>query len=656
MARAKGSFAKRLLWTLAIVLVLGAGAWGAANLLLPRAKIAADLERTLSDRLGRPVKIRGGVNPTLWPVAGIEARDVHIANLPGGAAPDLISAEAFDVGVSPQALLSGRVEVRRLLLRRPVVRLEKAADGTVNWKLGSGAPKAAGLGWLKDLRLEQVSVEGGVLSYLDGASGKRQDLDQLDLSFALDSLDRPLKVEGGFWWKGRSIRLDLDLAQPRLTLAGEAAPVGFSLKSELLTLRLDGALDPAAGQLVGRFDASGPSLRALSAWTGKAMGSGKSLGAFALNGRLTRQGTSLKLEGAQIALDHLRASGDLDIDLSRPRAYASGQLYFAVLDLNPYLGPEGPPGAGWSTTPIDLSGLSAFDADLQLSAGAVAWRRVKLTGVGGSLALNGGQADIRIERMALYGGSGSGRVVLSQGGRSARAAFALNLSGVQARPLLTDLAALDRIEGTARLNANLAGAGANQAQIMKGLAGTATVEVASGSIRGADLAAVSRQVTSVLSGQAVGANARTSFSTLSADFTVSGGVASTSNLRLVTAAVTLNGVGRIDLGNQALDLSIKPQGAAKLGGRSLDLSAVPFRVSGPWSKLAFTPDLKGLAEAELRGKLGQALGGDDSSGIGGLLKGLGGKGTKDQAPTDGSAPAPARKKNPLKDALGGLAH
>ena len=654
MAKRAGSVWMRLALGLGVLLGLAVAALVVLAVWLPTTGVSTDLAKTLTQRLGRQVSLDGGVRLAVWPVLGVEAHGLKISNIPGGQAVNLIEAEAVDVGVAPLDLLKGKVSVDRILLRAPVVRLEKLADGRVNWTLGANTPQPNGRApsWLKDLKLSQVLIERGAASYFDGASGKTQGVTDFGLTLALASLDTPLHGAGAFTWNGRPVSIDIGLAQPRALVDGQPGPVALTLTSDPLTLKLDGQFAPRTGGLTGAVDARGPSVRGLAAWAGRPMGAGAGLGAFFVKGRLTREDQTLRLEAASFGLDHLRANGDLAFDLAKPRLTVSGRLALGGLDLNPYLGPAGPAGAGWSTAPINLSGLSAFDGDLDLTAGQVAAGALRVSGAALHLTLAGGTADAQISRMGVYGGGGSGRVLLSQGSGGARIVVSANLSGVQVKPLLQAVMQCDRVEGAGLVALNLAGAGGNQAQIMRSLSGRASVMVTNGALLGVNLGAVSTQIQSSLSGGATGAGARTAFSSAGADFSVAGGVASTQNLRVASSPVSLTGVGRIDIGGQSLDLAIKPAGSASFAGRGLDLSAVPFRMYGPWSHISYAPDLKGLAEAQLKGQLGGLVGGD-GGGLGGLLKGFGG-GSAPGQPSTAPTKTPQKKPAGLQDVLGGL--
>jgi len=651
MAKQGMGLGGRLLVGVAAVAGAAALAVFGASAYVAHSNMAAELARVLSDKLGRPVTLKG-VKLTLWPVLGVEAGEPAIANIQGGRAAHLIEAQSVAVGVAPLPLLGGRIEVRDIVLQAPSVHLEKLADGRVNWTLApkSTAPAQPPPSWLKDLRIDRLLISGGALSYLDGASGRTQTLSQLNLSLALQGLDQPLAGKGDFAFGDQPAKFGFGVASPRALMAGKATAFNLSLDSKPVTLSVGGHFAPDPEGLSGDIDVHGPSLRDLAALAGSRMTPGPGLGAFSARGHIVRQGQVIAITGAQIGLDHLKASGNVTLDLSGSRPKASGDVATADLDMNPYLGPEAPPGAAWPRQPIRLDALKAFDADLQVRAGAVEFRKYKASNVHLAAKIAEGQADIAIAQMALYGGTGTGRVTAAPLANGGRFAFLFKLTGVEAKTLLSDAFKVDKLEGQAAADINLVTSGGDANALMHALAGKASMTVTNGAVLGVDLAAVSKKPASAITGGAVGANAKTAFSVAGADFTLAGGVASTKDVSLSGPGVSVGGVGAINIGEQSLDMAIKPQAAGKALGKSYSLGGVPIRIHGPWAKLSYEPDLTGAAEAALLGQIGKS-GGD---GLAGLLGGLTGDKSPAKTPATSDPSTTKKKSSNLSDILGGL--
>jgi AsmA protein len=668
MARAKRAWRRPLLAAVATVALVVVAAMAGATFWLARSSVAAELEQTLSGNLGRQVRIGRGVHLVFWPVLGIQADGVSIANIDGGQAANLLEAESVDVGLSPLPLLSGRLEFRKVALNGAAIHFEKLADGRVNWNLSNHPPEPGERPpeWLKDLRVDDLLVRRSTVSFYDGRTRLTQAIGDIDMSLRLTGLDHPALLKGRFSWAGQAANVDLTADDPRALLNGGRSHLALTFASKPLSLKISGIAGIAPGPIEGDVDISGPSARDLARLTGKPMKPGPGLGAFAVTGHLTKDGPVIGFDHARLKLDHLNAAGDLSVDTTNARPFVRGDLHTASLDMNPYLGPEPPPARDWPTTPIGLESLHAFDADLNLAADHVQFRKIGISQARLRVRLQDGAADIGIDQMSLYGGVGTGELRAADQSGLGGYGFRFQLRGVRAKTLLSDLATIDRVDGSATAVVALAAQGRNVDQIMHSLSGKASLTVSNGAVVGADLGALSSNLTSALTGGAVGPNARTAFTVAGADFTLVHGVAATKNLTISGAGVSVSGLGSIDLGSRSTDMLIKPQGKVGFGGHKINLGAVPFRVHGPWAKLSYEPDLSGAAQSLLARQAESLIGTGgqgDASGIGGLLQGL--TGARGSEPADGgTGPAPDRSQrasrpspqpSPLGDLLNGLA-
>ena len=272
------------LGVLLVSAVVGLALW------LPGSFVARDLQATLSDKVGRPVQVTGGVHLTLWPIFGVEARGFSIGNLPGGQAAHLVEADAIDVGIAPLPLLAGRIEIHQVGLTGPRIHLEKLADGRVNWMLGKASPDPSFRtpDWIKDISVDNLSIRSGQIAYADLKANGRQALDQINVTIKLAGLDKPGTAIGDFSLDGEAAKVDLTLDRPRALLAGGTSPVHLSLDSKPLMLRLNGSGGFGSGALEGVVDISGPSLRELARIGGKPLAASPGLGAFHVTGHLVR--------------------------------------------------------------------------------------------------------------------------------------------------------------------------------------------------------------------------------------------------------------------------------------------------------------------------------------------------------------------------------
>jgi AsmA protein len=470
-------------------------------------------------------------------------------------------------------------------------------------------------------------------------------------------------VKGGLTWNKEAITVDTTIANPRALSAGAKSDLKAKVEGEVLTASFDGTLSLGDEGMQGTVDFNTASARRLAAWAGADLPKGRGFGPMKLSGSMRASQNELAFWDAKLLLDGMNGSGKLLLTTPAggvPRA--TGEFELDRLDLNAYAGSDAAPkgsaaggGAAWSDAAIDFAGLGSMEANINLVVNAIHAGGMKIGKSELRLDLREGSLRALLEKVALYGGTGSGLVWLGSSGSKPRFELELSFSGVQGEPFLTDAAGFTQLSGTGNITMRVGAIGSSQRALMKDLRGTAEIKFTDGAIKGVNLAEIARTIQSALSGAAVGPGAKTDFAELSGSFGISNGVAANNDLKLLNPFVRLTGAGVIDIGNQTLDYRVEPKAVRSAEGQggqgNLGGVGIPFRIKGPWSKLSYAPDLSGVLNSTVDSIL---KGGDpleslkDSSGLGDLL---GGK--KKQQPGTQPAPSDPKKKDPL-DPLKGL--
>lgn len=623
---------KKALVVIAGLIVLVAAAVLALPALVPAERIKNEAAAAVKAATGRDLTIAGDVDVSVFPALAVQVADVALANPPGFAAKDMLRLKSLDIQLRLFPLLSGRVEVDAFVLTAPVVALEIDRKGRANWVFETGAEAGtasrpaggtAGGGAPADIRLGDVRIVDGRVSYADARSGLHEEVDGVDLALRLDSLDQPLSADGGLNWRGKPVRVALNVVRPRAVIEGGTSPVDASVAAEAVTLAFKGeATGGAKAGAAGAVDLSVPSLRALAAWTGNPLAMpGGGFGPLSIKGKLVAAGPRVAFTEAAIAFDAIRATGDLSVDTGGARPRLAGKLAVEALDLNPYLPPEeaGTPGAAsghaqpadWSDEPIDASALKSADADFNLTAQSIRMRKIEVGRSVLRLRLANGRLNADLDELALYQGVGKGRLVLDGSGSGLGLDAALSLNGVQAAPLLSAAADFDRLEGTANADLQAAGRGRSQREIVASLAGKGSVAFLDGAIRGINLAAMVRNVTTAFAD--VSGAQKTDFAELSGSYSIAKGIVSNRDLSLKSPLLRVAGAGTVDLPRRTLSYRVEPKAVASLEGQGgqADLAGimVPVIVEGPWSNLSYRPDLAGAMQSGIGKAVERAVGG-----------------------------------------------
>lgn len=622
---------RRVLIVIVAILALLAADIVSFFVFFPKDLAVAEMKKQVQAATGRTLEIAGAVDLTLWPALGISAADVTLSNPAGFDGAPLLASKKIVFAVAPLPLLKGDIEVHRLILDSPAFTLLAKKDGAANWVFPEQPAAQTAPQKLKSLSIEDMRIIDGKLTFI-GADGVPLEATDIDAVVALTSLEEPAQIDGSCTYRGQQVNIGATVANPRATFEKGETPLRLTLNAPALRATLDGAMDTATGAITGKLESSGASARGLMAWLGSPLPPGPGFGAFDVKSDLAVLESRYTFSKGAYKLDSVAATGDLTVDVAENgRLAVSGGLAIPTLDTNLYLpappaAAAGAPGgvntaAAWDATPMDLAGLRAMDADLSLSVSDLRFQKMQFTGAQLALRLTNGVADAWLQRVTLYGGTGTARLVLDGSGAAAKLQSQIDVSGIEALPLLSAAIGFDKIEGKGRLKAQFAGQGRSQAEIMRTLGGAASFAFNDGAWRGVNLAQVARTVQATISGAAVGEAAKTDFAELAATFRVQDGAAVTDDLRLLNPFVRLDGAGMIDIGAQTINMRLSPRAVRSIEGQGGTASAqgigVPFKATGPWSKPAFAPDLGNVVQSEVQ----RALERNNLGALGGLISG-----------------------------------
>jgi len=571
---------------------------------------------------GRSLEIAGDFSLSLLPRLELVAQDVSFANTPGAAEPYMVTLESLLVQLQIWPLLSGEIKVDSFVLVAPVIHLEVDEKGRANWDFGGRerhekaerAEIAAADGdGPEELSLGDVRLENGSLTYRDARSGQTVAISKINMTLSLPDLDGPVSADGSLVWNGETVTLTANSRNLRGLMAGAMTPLDLAAESKPITLGYKGSITAGApGRLEGSVELDIPSIRELAAWTGNPIEAGGSgLGPLKIAGKIAAEGPSITFTEAAIALDGMNAQGNLSADLGGTRPNLKGRLEIDQVDLNPYMPPvkEGAAapgaapageaaGAGWSEEPIDFEGLKAANVDFDLVVGAIRVQEIEIGRSAVTVALEDGLLDLDLKELALYGGRGRGHLTLDGRGKVPAIAKSFTIQGIQAAPLLTDVAGFDRLEGIGQFDISIQTKGRSQKEMVGALEGKGAVKFLDGAIKGINLAAMARNVSAAFLDPTAREAQKTDFAELSGTFTIAQGILRNDDLVLLSPLLRLTGAGRTDLPQRTVNYRIEPKvaatsegqgGAAEVGGVT-----VPVIVEGPWDDLTYRPDLAGL--------------------------------------------------------------
>jgi AsmA protein len=667
---------RKVLIGIAVVVVLLIVAALVVPFLIPAERYKAEIVSLVKSSTGRDLRIEGPARLSVLPSLALSLKQVALANAAGGVAKDMVSLDSLDVKLKLLPLISGQVEVDSFVLVRPTIVLEVDKQGRPNWVFEKGAkpatpaeqaPKPAqgggvGAGSLDDVRLGDVRISDGALTYLDQRTGAKQAVEKIDMTVKLPSLDAPLSAAGNLTWNAKRIDLQLDVAKPRELMEGRSSDLALNVGSEPVKVDFKGG--GSLAKLGGTVDLKVPSVRGLAAWAGSPLTMpGDGLGPLAIAGKVDVAGPKLSFADANLSLDAIKGTGAVTVDAAGAKPAINAKLDLGELDLNPYLPPEQPAAAGgqggggapapgaakpsdWSDEPIDVSGLKAANADLALTVAALKVRKISIGKSALKVALHDGRLVTDLTELQLYEGKGTGRLAVDGTGAAPAIDAAFKLDGIQAQPLLRDAAGFERLAGTGAMDIAVNSRGKSQRQIVSALNGKGAVAFTDGAIIGINIGAMVRNVgTAFTSG---GTTEKTDFSSLKGTYTITNGILKNNDLEMLAPLFRVSGAGTVDLPHRTVDYRITPKVVASAEGQggqaNLGGVMVPVIVQGPWSAISYKPDLAGLLKQKLDPNQAlEALKGGAIPGLGGGTSGNTSGGTTSGTTSTTPKPADALK-------------
>lgn len=627
---------KKLLIVIGALVVLVIAALLIAPMVIPVDTYKKEILAQVEKATGRQARIDGEFGISLFPTVKFTAGKFSLANAKGGKASQMVTLEQLNVQVAVLPLISGNVVIDSFVLDKPVINLEVDAQGRPNWEFtpaaGAAAPAktesapakagdgSGGLG-LAGLQLGDVRLVDGRIAYSDAKTGVTQTVDAINMSVSLPSMTSPMAANGSLVWNKEKIDLVLGVDNLNAFLAGTQTGLNAAVAASTVKLDFKGkASSKPQMKASGTIDLDVPSIRKLAAWAGQPLEApGTGFGPLRISGQVGVDGPKYSFTNAKLSLDAIQATGDFRFDGSGRVPYINAGLGTGMLDLNPYLPPEGktggggaaapagtggnaakPASAGWSTDPIDLSGLRAVNADIALNVAGLMVRKIKVGKSAVNVALKGGRLTTKLTEMALYGGNGTATVTADGATSIPAVAAKFDLAGLQANPALTDAIAMDKIEGTLDANIDIATRGASQKAMVSALGGNGKVAFADGAIRGINIGAMVRNAASAFLDASARQAQKTDFAELSGTFKIVNGIMLNDDLKLLSPLLRVGGKGTVDMPNRSVNYRIEPKVVASTTGQggSTDTSGikVPVIVSGPWDNLSYKPDLAGVID------------------------------------------------------------
>jgi AsmA protein len=582
-----------------------AGAAGAAVIVIvavllivgiPSGFLTSAIQDRVERETGYRLTIAGSTKIGLWPSLNVTLNDVTLEAPKDRDASNRVTVGSVQADMTLKSVWSGHPQITELVITRPVLHHPLLRERE-RLPAPPASPAASSDGTdANALAIDRVTIVDGTMVMFNLRDRVENRIEGINAE-ALIGDDRKIKVSGRARAGEHPLKFTIAATAPTPPLQRQNIPVE-------LTLDASGLLQaPLAAKAEVRLNGS---IVMINGVTG-------TLGDGAFNGWASVDLSSKPL--VKLDLDFQR----LDVATSRERATS------ASLGSQP-----------WSNASIDLTGLNYVDAQLRVSAAELNIGEAHFAPVAIDTAVAAGVLKTSFSNLGVYGGQASGQLIVDVTSGSPGYAFSSDLVGVRALPLLRSAVDFDKLDGKMQAKMMLRSAGNSQRLVMSNLSGTVFVVFQDGTIRGLNVAAMIRSLTSgTLSGWQEGKEQITDLTQLSASFRIDKGQATTADLNMVGPLVKMTGAGTIDLAAKALAFRVEPKLVLTTEGQGRTSDPVglgiPVVIDGPWAEPRIYPDMAGIldnpdaAYAKLK-EMGKGLFGS-SGGLGSVLGGSGGSGS-----------------------------
>ncbi|WP_105253481.1 AsmA family protein [Pseudoalteromonas sp. T1lg75] len=633
---------KTLAKVLGIIIVVIIGLLIAIPFFIPVDAIFTKVSEEVEKTTGRTLTIAGDKDLAIFPSLRLELNDVSFSNMADGSRANMATMKQLDVHIPWSSLFSGEVKLDKFVIREPDILLETNAQGKGNWqlfdKVAEQQPEQTKSGQITlpesfDVELGEVAIYGGQFTYLDGQTGAKQQISDLELAVLLESLRKPLELKGGITYMTQRFNLDVVVDNPIKAIEGRPFAVTKSVDSKLVNVEFKGQIAEQGQNISGTLHLDGDSVKDIAKWQGVDLNAkDKAFNAFSVDGAMQLQGQSFTINKLVAKLDELAIEGMSTINLGE-RLAVNANVDLGMLDLNPYLPeptetPAEKPADDakgdakaepivWDDTKMDLSALNSLDANVVVRSSGLKARDITLGENQFTLKLQNAVANLSMDKFVAYEGQGKGTVMLN----AKQAPYQLNtnfsLAGIDAEPLLTDAAKFDKLMGKGSLDWQLSTRGQSQKDFVNALAGKLSFNFADGAVKGANVAELVRKAKELIKGNtaalADGLNTgydesqKTDFTALTGSMTFTNGVGTNSDLSLQSPLIRITGEGEVDLPATKVNYRLVTGIVDSIEGQgTTDESTgfkIPMRIKGPFHDVGIKLDVADAAKEEAKEKV-----------------------------------------------------
>lgn len=510
---------------------------------LPKDTIKREIVAQVEQATGWRLRLDGPVGLSLLPSFSLSARDVGLSDKAG--AEEFAKVGEIDFGLSLGALIGGTARITGITLVEPKILL--AANGSsagsrrtlsdlIDQSLSDAVSNASSLpplpsedrrslaepapvtaepateagndlaDLMRRVRIDKLRVVDGEVAFA-GASGDAL-FSAINMTLALLSPEEAATLEGSLAWGGSEFEIEAEVGSPLALAERKASEVTATVEGAFGKATVSGtvAAQPMAGSL--RIAIAGDSLaNALTALQMPVDGV-SGLDAYEITATTDIAPTLVTLDELSASLGGTTLTGRAVLDLTSRRPALGASLAVDAIDLDRFRQPvkaetdgTNTDGAGKSDTAsltnpgpsssaapaIDLSPLSAFDANVAIGIGNVSGAGIVIDGMRANAKVSNGRLDLDLAEVTAFGGSGLFQVSAEPAGQGAAVSGTLRANGFDLGQLAAFAGRSEPATGRLSANVSFAGQGTTPDALARALKTEGSISLAGGSLDGLPL-------------------------------------------------------------------------------------------------------------------------------------------------------------------------
>lgn len=544
------------------------------------------ITRAVSEATGRELVIDGDLRAIWsWVHPRFHAEDVSFANPDWASQTHMFRAEAVEGSISLLPLLAGRVVVTDLHLQKPEIFLELAEDGRRNWLLDQDQKDEGG----SRIHIRGLTLDSAELEYLE--PGRK-----ISIAAELTNEKEGLVFTAEGEYKGLPL-LASGVGGQVLALRDPETPYPLKGQAKIgsTTIDLDGTVTNIAEleALDAKIRLRGSSMAQLYEVFGIAF---PYTSPYDTTGRLTRNERTWRYENFSGKVGKSDLAGTFEVRPGKPRPFMTAQITSKLLnfaDLGPLIGTTEPSKSGvLPDRPFDAARWGSVDTDVKLRAGKIERpAQLPLENLSARIQMKEKVLSLEPLEFGIAGGKLAGTIRLNGAKDPIASTIRMRVQNLKLGQLFPTIEqakdSIGDVHGLIELNGN----GNSVAGMLGSSNGKIGLFIDDGQVSKYLMELAALDLWDVTRLKLKGDESTVKIRCAIADFGVKGGLMQANAIVFDTQVVNIGGSGSINLKNEQMNLTLKPEPK----DRSIASLKSPLYVRGTFSKPDVGPDMSKLA-------------------------------------------------------------